>query len=80
MTVAPDASGSVIDPSFPRSFEVHLTQGEGVLTGDISVVYCEAETEQICLFEQVRLVAPYTVRSVGPDQAVLTHVVNLPDL
>lgn len=80
MTVAPDASGSVLDPSFPRTFGVHLTEGQGVLTGDISVVYCEAEAEQICLFEQVRLVAPYTVRTQGSDHAVLTHVVDLPDL
>ena len=80
MTVAPDASGSVIDPSFPRSFEVHLTQGEGVLTGDISVVYCEAETEQICLFEQVRLVVPVQVAGSGPTTATLTHRIVLPDL
>ena len=80
MTVAPDASGSVLDPSFPRTFGVHLTEGQGVLTGDISVVYCEAEAEQICLFEQVRLVAPYTVRAQGSAHAVLTHVVDLPDL
>ena len=25
MTIAPDASGSVIDPIFPRTFDVHLT-------------------------------------------------------
>lgn len=80
MTVAPDASGSVIDPGFPRTFDVHLTGGEGVLSGDISVVYCEAEAEQICLFEQARLVVPYTVRAQGPDHAVLTHIVDLPDL
>ena len=80
MTVAPDASGSVLDPSFPRTFDVHLTAGQGVLTGDISVVYCEAEAEQICLFEQVRIVAPYTVASGGSRQAVLTHTVDLPDL
>ncbi|MDE0437876.1 MAG: thioredoxin-like domain-containing protein [bacterium] len=80
MTVAPDASGSVLDPSFPRTFDVHLTAGQGVLTGDISVVYCEAEAEQICLFEQVRIVVPYTVASGGSHQAVLTHTVDLPDL
>ena len=80
MTVAPDASGSVIDPRFPRMFAVHLTAGQGVLIGDVSIVYCEAEAEQICLFEQVRIVAPYTVGSRGPDQAVLTHIVDLPDL
>ena len=80
MTLAPDASGSAIDPKFPRTFEVHLTAGEGVLTGDVSIVYCEAVAEQICLFEQVRIVAPYTVGSGGSGQAVLTHIVDLPDL
>ena len=80
MTVAPDASGSVIDPTFPRTFDVHLVAGEGILTGDISIVYCEAEAEQICLFEQVRIVAPYSVGSRGPGQAVLIHTVDLPDL
>lgn len=80
MTLAPDASGSVIDPKFPRTFEVHLTAGEGVLTGDVSIVYCEAVAEQICLFEQVRIIAPYTVGSGGSGQAVLTHIVDLPDL
>ena len=80
MTVAPDASGTVIDPAFPRTFDVHLTEGKGVLTGDISVVYCQAETEQICLIEQARIVAPCAVYSAGRDQAVLTYVVDLPDL
>ena len=80
MTVAPDASGTVIDPSFPRMFDVHLTEGRGVLTGYISVVYCDADTELICLIEQVRMVVPYTVRPAGAIQAVLTHVVDLPDL
>ena len=80
MTVAPDASGTVIDPSFPRMFDVHLTEGRGVLTGDLSVVYCDADTELICLIEQVRMVVPYTVGSVGSGQASLTHVIDLPDL
>ena len=80
MTVAPDASGTVIDPSFPRAFDVHLTEGQGVLTGDISVVYCQAETEQICLIEQVRLVVPIQVAGAGPTTATLTHRIALPDL
>ena len=80
MTLAPEASGSVFNPSFPQTFEVFLTPGEGVLSGDVSVVYCEVEAEKICLFEQVRILAPYTVGSRGTDRVVLTHIVHLPEL
>lgn len=80
MTVAPDASGSVLNPSFPVVFDVYLTAGEGVLTGDVSLVYCETEKEDICLFEQVRLVTSYTVGAQGSNHGVLTHKVDLPDL
>lgn len=80
MTVAPDASGSVLEPRFPLALDVYLTEGEGTLVGDISLVYCEAEKEDICLFEQVRLVTPFVIGPQGSSHVVLTHKVDLPDL
>ena len=80
VVLAPDASGSVIGPTFPRSVAATFAAGESTVTADLSIVYCEVEAESICLFDQVRLVAPVQVTPSGPATATLTHRIVLPDL
>ena len=80
VVLAPDASETVIGPSLPRSVAVTFVEGEATVIADLSIVYCEVEAESICLFDQVRLVAPVHVSKAGPATATLTHRIVLPDL
>ena len=63
IVVAPDASGVRVDPSFPLTFGATYLEGNADLTGDLSVVYCDAEAESICLIEQLRVVVPIRVEN-----------------
>lgn len=77
------AAGSltVIDPVFPLRFDAIFQEGVSEVTGDISVVYCDAEAESICLIEQLRVVVPVAVVAGAADQdAVVRHAIELPDL
>ena len=47
VVMAPDASGTRVDPSFPLEFGATVGEGTGVLTGDLSIVYCDALAESI---------------------------------
>jgi hypothetical protein len=52
----------------------------GDLVADLTLVYCEAETPELCLIEMVRFEVP--VRRGGrnaPSEVVLAHHVVLPD-
>jgi DNA-binding beta-propeller fold protein YncE len=74
-----DATGSVVDPSFPLEIPVTFNAGTGSITGDLYVVYCEAELESICLIDQARVVLPVTVGS-GGSVVEINHAIELPDL
>jgi DNA-binding beta-propeller fold protein YncE len=74
-----DATGSVVDPSFPLEIPVTFNEGSGSITGDLYVVYCEAEQESICLIDQARVIVPVTVGS-GGAVVELNHAIELPEL
>ena len=77
--LAPDATGSIVNPSFPLEIPVTFTAGTGSITGDLYVVYCESEQESICLIDQARVVVPVTVGS-GSTTVPIRYAVELPDL
>jgi len=52
----------------------------GDLTADLTLVYCEAETPELCLIEQVRFEIPLTVEPRGSKRIALTYEVVLPDI
>lgn len=52
----------------------------GDLTADLTLVYCEAETPELCLIEQVRFEIPLTVEPRGAKRIALTYEVVLPDI
>ncbi len=78
VTLAPGTGGAVVDPSFPLEFPAEFRRGEGTLTGDISVVYCEAERESICLFDQVRVSAPLRVGDGESSVVTVAYDIELP--
>ena len=73
-----DGALSLVNPAFPLHFEARF-DGSGTLIGDLSVVYCESETESICLLEQVRVVVPVEVQAGGETRLPLRIVVELPE-
>jgi DNA-binding beta-propeller fold protein YncE len=73
------ATGSVVDPSFPLEIPVTFNSGSGSITGDLYIVYCEAELESICLIDQARVIVPVTVGS-GGSVVELYHSIELPEL
>jgi hypothetical protein len=59
--------------------EAAFNEGEGTLTGDLTIFYCEAEKESICLIEQVRLEVPLKVNESGGNLLQLSHRIELPE-
>ncbi len=80
VVLPPDANRSEVAPEFPLEMEATFNPGEGVLTGDLTIFYCEAESQSICLIEQVRLEAPLTVEEDGEDILELSHRIELPEI
>jgi DNA-binding beta-propeller fold protein YncE len=77
--LAPEATGSVVNPSFPLEIPTTFNSGNGSITGDLYIVYCEAEQESICLIDQARVVVPLTVGS-GGSTVPIDYSIELPDL
>lgn len=69
----PNANRSIVAPEFPLRLAATFQPGQGMLTGDLTIIYCEAEKETICLLDQVRLEAPLTVAADGQPAATLTY-------
>jgi DNA-binding beta-propeller fold protein YncE len=80
VVLPPDANRSVVAPQFPMELDVTFNEGAGVLTSDLVIFYCEAETESICLIEQVRLEAPLMVEVDGDHVLELAHMIELPEI
>ena len=74
-----EATGSVVNPSFPMEIPATFNSGNGSITGDLFIVFCEAEQESICLIEQARVVVPLTVGS-GGSTVPIDYKIELPDL
>ena len=74
-----EATGSIVNPSFPMEIPVTFTSGSGSITGDLYIVYCEAEQESICLIDQARVIVPLTVGS-GGSSVPIDYRIELPDL
>jgi DNA-binding beta-propeller fold protein YncE len=74
-----DATGSIVNPSFPLEIPANFNAGTGSITGDLYIVYCESEQESICLIDQARVVVPVTV-GTGESTVPITYAIELPDL
>ncbi len=73
-----DADWSVAGPAFPIDLPVTLQPGESTLIGELTLVYCEAEKQSLCLIERVRFEVPFVVGDSGESQLELVHRVELP--
>ena len=71
------ASGNLTDPKLPLSWTVDWSGGTGEVSLDLTIVYCEADRESVCLLDRVRLEVPVTVTSGGARSLPLRHSVTL---
>jgi DNA-binding beta-propeller fold protein YncE len=74
-----EASFSIKGPSFPMQFAIEFFAGSGSLTADLTLYYCVAETEELCLIEQVRVTQPLTVGE-GEDRVSFEYAIPDPEL
>jgi DNA-binding beta-propeller fold protein YncE len=74
----PDST--VMGPEFPLQLPAFFYEGQGTLTGEFAVYYCEARTESLCLIEQLRVTVPVSVGSSGDRELVIRHSIPLPEI
>ena len=63
----------------PVELSAQFGSGAGVLTADVTLLYCRNDSEGLCIIEQVRFNQPLTVTAGGESTVVLPHVVELPN-
>lgn len=79
-TIPDEASVTIPGPTFPMQFDVDFSAGSGVVIADLNLYYCEALTENLCLFDQVRLHLPLVVGGEYESAVELTYEIPSPVL
>ena len=79
-SIPDEASVTIPGPTFPMQFDVDFSAGSGVVIADLNLYYCEAETENLCLFDQVRLHLPLVVSGEYGSAVELTYEIPSPVL
>ncbi|MGB9752316.1 MAG: hypothetical protein C0183_12045 [Roseiflexus castenholzii] len=75
ITLPADADRSLAGMRFPLELSATFTAA-GTLTAEIALIYCEATKPKVCLIEEVRLVAPFTVASHGAPVLALRYTLS----
>lgn len=75
---ATESSADLTGTELPAVVPV-LYAASGELIADVTLVYCEKTSPQLCLIEQIRFVVPLTVADGGTSTITLMHQVELPD-
>jgi thiol-disulfide isomerase/thioredoxin len=73
------ANVTMPDPTFPMEFDVVFAEGSGDRIADRNLYYCEDESEELCLFDQVRLHLPLVVGNEGGSEAALSYDIPKPE-
>ena len=75
----PDGSEqSLTGAKLPVHLGVELTEGAGLVTADVTLLYCRDDSEGLCIIEQVRFEQPVVVAGDGPGIIDLPYTVTLP--
>lgn len=61
------------EPEWPLRVPVSLQAGEGLLSGDLTIYYCEAIRDSLCFIERVTLEAPLNVAAGAGGSSILLH-------
>jgi hypothetical protein len=74
------ANRQIIDPDFPLIIPVVFHEGQGVVTGDLVIYFCESESQSLCLIERVRISAPISVADSGDSDIAINHTIPAPPM
>ena len=74
-----DVERQIVEPQFPVTFPAEFESGEGVITGDLIIYFCETEAQSLCLIERVRINAPVSVSNDGVDALTVSYAVPDPE-
>jgi DNA-binding beta-propeller fold protein YncE len=74
----PDADRSLVGATFPIELAATFAPGSGELVADLTIIYCEAVTPDLCLIDEARIVAPLTVAPGGTTTVALRRSVPSP--
>ncbi|MBT8208804.1 MAG: redoxin domain-containing protein [Acidimicrobiia bacterium] len=70
---------SLTGTKLPVTIPVSLSEGQGTLTADLTIIYCATESEDICLIQQVRFDVPFVVGGSENSELRLPFAVEIPD-
>jgi sugar lactone lactonase YvrE len=79
VTLSEGNEQSLTGAKLPVTIDAEFTTGEGLLTADVTLLYCRTDSEGLCVIEQVRFSQPVAVGGSGADTISLPHQVVLPD-
>jgi len=72
-------TGDLTGTKLPASVLVDLFEGDGDVTIDVTLIYCESETTSLCLIDQVRYEIPIAVGPPGVStQIVIPRTIPSP--
>lgn len=67
---------TVDSPQFPVAIPLQVQEGEGKITAEIVVYYCQTAKEGLCFFKNARFVLPVEVQNgAGEDQITVSYSV-----
>ncbi|MCB2224036.1 MAG: redoxin domain-containing protein [Actinobacteria bacterium] len=79
-TPGPGAEREIVAPEFPLTAPVEFTAGSGAVTADLTVYYCTADAESLCLIERVRVTVPIEVAAGGAQEVRFTYSIEPPEV
>jgi hypothetical protein len=74
-----EADRTMKGPTFPLTLSATFREGHATLIGEFAIYYCEAQTESLCLIDQVRVSLPVSVGSSGESQLLIRHRIPMPE-
>lgn len=79
ITLADGMEQSLTGAKLPVDLAAMFGAGSGVITADVTLLYCREDSEGLCIIEQVLFSQPVIVSGDGGGLVVLPHTVELPD-
>ncbi len=73
-----DQTQSMVAPSLPISVPVTLAEGKAMVTGELTIYYCEAVKESLCFIDRVTVNIPVTVAADGTGSVLKAERVITP--
>ncbi|MCP4964132.1 MAG: redoxin domain-containing protein [bacterium] len=63
----------------PFPIAADFSAGTGLITADVTLLYCRADSEGLCIIEQIRFSQPLEVGATGDEAITFPHRVVLPE-